>query len=427
MSSTKILWSCFIALLCVYNAIEAPLNYVFNIDVSHSSRLALNSLISLIFFVDIYLSMKWHRKLFKDDHVLLGGDKTKHRRSYMRTVWFPLEVLSALPYEYFTMYTGILWLPLLKLIRISLLFKTFYVFKNQHLPKYFRLTIIMSIVVIVLHLVACMWIWLYPDASFLPGHAYTRALYWAVTTLTTTGYGDITPTTDSGKIFTIFVMLTGFSAFGVLVGQVSNLIVSKNRKAEENRQKMENLTSFLSHYQIPKQLRNEVFTFYQHMLNKNLSENDSKIISELPHSLQHEIELYIKIKLIAKIPVFYNLPRECLKKIALKLQSTFASSGDLVMKKGDPGHEMYIIDHGEVEVLAGPENKRVALLTHGQCFGEIALLTETTRNADVRAVSYCDLFKFEKVDFDALTGEFPELQENFEKIMKRRTDDSTKK
>ena len=244
--------------------------------------------------------------------------------------------------------------------------------------------------------------------------------YWAITTLTTTGYGDIAPTTTGGRIFTMMVMLTGFSAFGLIVGQVSNLIMTRNKKLEENRQKMEDLTMFMNFYEIPKKLRGEVFGFYEHLINKKLSDNDTKIIAELPQSLQHELQTYIKIKLISPIPVFHGLPHECLKEVALRLKQQFFSAGDYIIKKGDTGNEMYIIDHGDAEVL-GSQDLRIAQLGEGQCFGEIALLTEVKRTADVKALSYCDLFKFEKSDFEELCKKFEPLHSNFTKIMKRRT------
>jgi voltage-gated potassium channel len=42
---------------------------------------------------------------------------------------------------------------------------------------------------------------------------YVDALYFTVTTLTTTGYGDITPTTSFGKLFAVFIMVVGVALF----------------------------------------------------------------------------------------------------------------------------------------------------------------------------------------------------------------------
>lgn len=79
-----------------------------------------------------------------------------------------------------------------------------------------------------------------------------------------------------------------------------------------------------------------------------------------------------------------------------------------------------IISRGEVEVL-NREGQNVAVIKHGQCVGEIALLTEALRTADVKARTYCDVYRLTKGAFDLVSKEFPELEENFRRIMDRRT------
>lgn len=54
-------------------------------------------------------------------------------------------------------------------------------------------------------------------------HRYLDGLWWAFATATTTGYGDLTPTTDAGKALSIFLMLAGlalFSMYTVLFAEI---------------------------------------------------------------------------------------------------------------------------------------------------------------------------------------------------------------
>jgi hypothetical protein len=55
----------------------------------------------------------------------------------------------------------------------------------------------------------------------IEGWSWVDSIYFCVVTLATVGYGDLTPTTDTGKIFTIFYILMGV---GVLVGFASKLM-----------------------------------------------------------------------------------------------------------------------------------------------------------------------------------------------------------
>lgn len=65
------------------------------------------------------------------------------------------------------------------------------------------------------------------------------ALYFTIITLTTVGYGDITPKTDAGKIFTIvyiFVGISLISGFIILLGEHSKKMKRFGRKGKENRE-----------------------------------------------------------------------------------------------------------------------------------------------------------------------------------------------
>lgn len=69
------------------------------------------------------------------------------------------------------------------------------------------------------------------------------ALYFTIITLTTIGYGDITPQTDAGKIFTMIYILVGISlisGFIILLGEHSRKLKRFGRKDDLNRGDAEN-------------------------------------------------------------------------------------------------------------------------------------------------------------------------------------------
>lgn len=420
MQRYQLMWSIILALTCTYSAIETPLDFIFTFNHS-STYIVFHCFLSIIFIYDTYLTIKEDRVRINEEHLLVSSHKKMN--TFTKGFWFPIHILASMPFEIVYLIPMISNnFGLIKLVRMLLLFKIFKKLKHLHVPKYFRLILIFIAGAVTVHFITCFWLYLNPTPELGAVSSYIRAFYWSITTLTTTGYGDITPQTDAGKIFNVFVMLIGFSAFGLIIGQISNLIMSNNRHNEANRQKMDDLKLFMNYYQVPESIREEIFTFYNHMMTKRLSDNDSKIISELPTVLQNELQVYMKIKLISNLPIFHELNFECLKEVALNLKQVFFSAGDVIIKTGDHGNEMYIIDHGELEVI-GAENKIFAKLSHGQCFGEIALLLDMTRMADVRATTYCDLYKLEKTDFKRLIVNYPELEINFNKIMRKRTED----
>ncbi len=64
--------------------------------------------------------------------------------------------------------------------------------------------------------------------SFLePGMSLVNGLWWSVVTLTTVGYGDISPTTVGGRIVAIIIMFFGIGLLGMLSGNLATIMISK--------------------------------------------------------------------------------------------------------------------------------------------------------------------------------------------------------
>ena len=59
---------------------------------------------------------------------------------------------------------------------------------------------------------------------------YVKTLYWTVTTITTVGYGDITPMTTNEIIFVMFVQLMGVMNFAYLTGSITSVLMNLNRR-----------------------------------------------------------------------------------------------------------------------------------------------------------------------------------------------------
>jgi voltage-gated potassium channel len=263
----------------------------------------------------------------------------------------------------------------MRLIRII---KVYYLIENITIvPSIFKMQSIIIGFLIVVNWISCGWIYIYPMAVDTDVSSYyIRSFYWALTTLTTIGYGDITPTDNIGRIFTCGVMIIGVGMYGIVIGNISRILASADRHKEQSREKINDLLLFMKHYKIPDNLQTAAINHYSHLFSKRLSDDDEKIISDLPHALQQEMQIYMKIKLISSIPIFIGCPHECLKDISIHLEQIYSSPGDMIIKIGDTGEEMFVIGHGIVDViLAGGE--RVASLHDGQIFGEIALLASS--------------------------------------------------
>ncbi|GGK78264.1 cation:proton antiporter domain-containing protein [Amphritea balenae] len=124
-------------------------------------------------------------------------------------------------------------------------------------------------------------------------------------------------------------------------------------------------------------------------------------------------------KLVARVPLFNTLSAERVTAIAQLLTPLLLVPGEQVVSKGEPGDAMYFISSGAVQVRIEPDP---VLLGSGDFFGELALLTQAPRNADVIAMAYCQLLVLQSQDFQQLLAENPSLQEQINRIARDRLD-----
>jgi NADH dehydrogenase len=98
--------------------------------------------------------------------------------------------------------------------------------------------------------------------------------------------------------------------------------------------------------------------------------------------------------------------------------------GQDVFRQGDLGDRLYIVLRGEAEVRRATDGGEsvLARLGPGQCFGEMALVNATTRNATVRCVASMDVLSLPKKDFTALTANLPDLRRSFERLAGERAE-----
>ncbi len=113
---------------------------------------------------------------------------------------------------------------------------------------------------------------------------------------------------------------------------------------------------------------------------------------------------------LEKVPLFKVCDPVFLHGLALALKADVFDPGDVIIRQGDPGHEMYFICRGEAEVL-NERNEVLRMLQAGDFFGELSLLLSQPRAATVRAKTSCDLFILEKADFDKALKDRPEFAE----------------
>ena len=415
-------WDFFVLAVTVLGAIVIPLSVVFDLSSSPAAASVL-WIIPAVFIADILVQ-------FNTGFYRLG--KTITRRSsialrYLKS-WFIPDLLAALPLgllinSFFpapgTMLLLVSLNPLIKLIHSG---ATLYrIGGNRINPAILRLVLLVFWILLVAHLVSCGWILISGNPQNLDSvPLYIRAFYWTITTLTTIGYGDITPTGSVQTVFVIFIELLGAAMYGMIIGNIANLISHIDVAKSQYKDKLDKINAFLNYRNIPHDLQRKINDYYSYLWESRRGYDESAVIEDLPIALKTTVALQMNREIIEKVPLFQSASEDLIREIVLNLTPVVFTPGDTIVTAGEVGFQMYFISQGSVDVLSADEQTVYATLTAGQFFGEIALLLSMPRTATIRAREYCDLYRLDKDNFDRVIQRYPDFAERINELAEKR-------
>jgi voltage-gated potassium channel len=128
-------------------------------------------------------------------------------------------------------------------------------------------------------------------------------------------------------------------------------------------------------------------------------------------------DFVVSWNMVAGVPLFSKLEAKRIAEIVALLKPTLAMPGESIIRKGAVADRMFFISSGEV--LVETPGQPVDLHA-GDFFGEIALLEERPRTADVVAITSCQLLELEARDFEELLLSNPDLAADINRVAEAR-------
>lgn len=120
------------------------------------------------------------------------------------------------------------------------------------------------------------------------------------------------------------------------------------------------------------------------------------------------------------VPLFSQLPDAVVARMTNRFKTEAVSLGNELIVEGEDRSKFFIIAQGQVEVLSKGvhgSNLRIALLTEGEYFGELDLVSEKPSEVTVRTITPCVLLTFSRKDLDAVLKELLNLKDDFNKAI----------
>jgi signal-transduction protein with cAMP-binding, CBS, and nucleotidyltransferase domain len=118
------------------------------------------------------------------------------------------------------------------------------------------------------------------------------------------------------------------------------------------------------------------------------------------------------INIIKSSPLFYELFDEEIEQIIAECNVLTLEAGDSILKEGDEGDEIFLILNGGADVMKG--DVCLASLKKGDLFGEMVLLDERTRSADIISNTFTDVLV---LSYDVIFGYYKKNPKIFSMLM----------
>lgn len=322
--------------------------------------------------------------------------------------------------------------------------KWFFVFKLLYIPKVFavrrvldafdslhpvlyRLLPVGFVMPLVIHLIACGWVYL-GSGNAAPNDdqlfVYGRAVYWAFTTLTTVGYGDVVPVTLGQMFYANITMVLGVAFFGYVLSNVASLLARLDAAREEYLANLDRVEAFIRYNELPSELRMKIRSYYRYLWDRRMGYDDSAVLTRLPSKLRAEVSLYMNAEMIERVPILSQADQECREEIVLELRAHVTVPNEKIFHAGEPGDAMYFIHKGHVDIVA-PDGKVLATLSPGSFFGEMALLTNSPRSAAAVTRDFCDLYVLSRKSFEGVLARHPAFAQHVRETAETRQGQNT--
>ena len=143
----------------------------------------------------------------------------------------------------------------------------------------------------------------------------------------------------------------------------------------------------------------------RHIASKSLS-------MDKPMDTLTTLSIMERVLLLRHVPLLADLTPADLQRVAAITTEYLFTDGEMLFEQGDPGDEMYVIVSGEVRVLVLRENqeeKVIARRVAGDVVGEMSVISGDARSASVAAVGDVRVLCLDRLSFESLLRERPEV------------------
>ena len=233
-----------------------------------------------------------------------------------------------------------------------------------------------------------------------PESKYLASLYFTVVTLSTVGYGDITPVSDTERAYAVFLALGGAMVFAFCVGSISSLAAQANQTEAFILESNHSIQDFLNYARIPRALAARAKRQHAYV-SKIAPHKVHHCLDDLPRHTRNQVVWNAMQDAVQTVPFFQRLDLDCRARILELVRPVSFSKGDIIYNACDVGTEMYWITSGVVD-FTDLNGNIVSKMKPGELFGEMCMFPSllSVRHQTAKARTAVELLDLSLEDFE---------------------------
>uniref|UniRef100_A0A3Q2QPW6 Potassium voltage-gated channel subfamily H member 8 n=1 Tax=Fundulus heteroclitus TaxID=8078 RepID=A0A3Q2QPW6_FUNHE len=451
-STFKAGWDWLILLATFYVAVTVPYNVCFigdDDDLTRSTTVS-DIGVEILFIIDIIFN-------FRTTFVSKSGQVIFNARQiciHYLTTWFIIDLVAALPFDLlYAVKVSVSVVHLLKTVRLLRLLRLLQKMDRYSQHSTVVLTLLMSMFALLAHWMACIWYiigkmemeanaynwdigWLHelgkrlesPYGGMVEVNAtgsgpsirsvYIASLYFTLSSLTSVGFGNVSANTDAEKIFSVCIMLIGALMHALVFGNVTAIIQRMYSRWSQYHTRTKDLKDFIRVHHLPQSLKQRMLEYFQTTWSVNNGIDCNELLKDFPDELRSDITMHLN-KEILELSLFASASRGCLRSLSLHIKTSFCTPGEYLLRQGDALQAIFFVCSGSMEVLK--DEMVLAILGKGDLIGANLSLDNRVikTNADVKALTYCDLQCINLKGLYEVLDLYPEYSHHFVQDIQR--------